>query len=87
MDPWRGGAEGGEYVFDRIGVYTQEAGQTWKRRKRLRRLWHPSSHAGNAFADASSTVMEALTLMADRDDITVLTNSIPVLSSPESVRP
>ncbi|MFR3751967.1 MAG: hypothetical protein ACLTW9_05585 [Enterocloster sp.] len=45
-------------------------------------IHHP--RAGNAFADAfSSTVMEALTSLGwrDRDDITVLTNSIPVLSS------
>ena len=68
-------------MFDRLG-YTHRSRTNVEEKKKIAQIVASIiPMQATLFADASSTVMEALTLMADRDDITVLTNSIPVLSS------
>ena len=70
-----------ENMFDRLG-YTHRSRTNVEEKKKIAQIVASIiPMQATLFADASSTVMEALTLMADRDDITVLTNSIPVLSS------
>lgn len=70
-----------ENMFDRLGYIHRSKTNVEEKRKIAQMVAAIIPPQATLFADASSTVMEALILLADRDDLTVLTNSIPVLSS------
>ena len=66
-----------ENMFDRLGYIHRSRTNVEEKKKIAQIVASIIPMQATLFADASSTVMEALTLMADRDDITALTLCLP----------